>query len=90
LLAQRGYQPDAVIELVLTRDEFEVVTRRRVELGLQPAGLLEVMSIRYINYQRAVEPLRGYYRVRGLYSTVSGSGTAEDVAARLIAAASGG
>jgi len=90
LLAQHGHQPDAVIELVTSQDEFEVVTRREVELGLKPAGLLEVMSIRYAIYRREGEPLRDYYRARGLYSTVSGSGTPEDVAARLIAAASGG
>ncbi|WP_328419610.1 nucleoside monophosphate kinase [Micromonospora sp. NBC_00389] len=98
LLAQSGHVPDTVIELVLTEDELGLTVRRRVErqIELDPQRaerrqeLLLMHSHYQEDYQKQVEPLRAYYRTRGMLRTTSGFGDYEDVAARLIPIASDG
>ncbi|MET7709040.1 nucleoside monophosphate kinase [Micromonospora sp. NPDC005413] len=92
LLAQSAHAPDTVIELVLTKDELDLTVRRRVErqLELAPqqaerrAELLLMYSHYQEEYQEQVEPLRAYYRTRGMLWTTSGSGDYEDIAAKLL------
>ena len=98
LLAQSGHVPDTVIELVLAEDQLRLAVHRRVERQLEGdpqqaerrQELLLLHSHSQENYQEQVEPLRAYYRTRGLLQTVSGFGDYEDVAARLIPIASDG
>lgn len=89
-LAQHGHQPDAMIELVLTEDEYRFVMRRRTELDPQQAERQQKIMLRHSLYQGRGEPLRAYYQARGMFQTTSGFGDYEDVAARLIAIVSGG
>lgn len=89
-LERRGHQPDAVIELVLTDDEYGIVVRRRLELDPEPAEQEQEIMLRHSLYQERAEPLRAYYQARGILQTTSGFGDYEDVATRLIAIVSGG
>ncbi|MEU8284945.1 nucleoside monophosphate kinase [Micromonospora sp. NPDC048905] len=92
LLAQSGHAPDTVIELVLTKDELDLMARRRIErrieLDPQQAGRGDELLLMYShyqeNYQEQIEPLRAYYRTRGMLWTASGSGGYEDMAATLL------
>ncbi|MFG1915573.1 nucleoside monophosphate kinase [Micromonospora sp. NPDC048898] len=92
LLAQSGHAPDTVIELVLTKDELDFMVRRRIErqIELDPQQaergneLLLMHSHYQENYQEQIEPLRDYYRTRGMLWTASGSGDHEDMAAKLL------
>ncbi len=97
LLAQSGHVPDTVIELVLTENELGPTVRRRVErqIELDPKQaerrqeLLLLYSHYQEDYQERVEPLRAYYRTRGVLRTTSGLGDYEEVAARLLPIAAG-
>ncbi|MGW5578830.1 nucleoside monophosphate kinase [Micromonospora chokoriensis] len=96
LLTQSGHVPDAVVELVLTEDQLRPAVHRRVErrMELDPGQaerrdeLLLMYTHSQENHQEQIEPLRAYYRTRGLWRTVSGFGDCDDVAARLIPVAS--
>lgn len=92
LLTQSGHVPDAVIEIVLSEDQFSLAAHRRVErrieLDPQQAERRQELLFMYThsqeNHQEQSEPLRAYYRTRGLLQTVSGFGDVEAVAVRLV------
>ncbi|MBF5028439.1 nucleoside monophosphate kinase [Micromonospora sp. ANENR4] len=98
LLARGGHVPDTVIELVLTDDQLHLAIQRRVErrmeldpqVAVRRRQLLRTYANAQENHQAQIEPLRAYYRARGLLRTVSGFGDFEDVAARMIPIASQG
>ncbi|MEV6515107.1 nucleoside monophosphate kinase [Micromonospora chalcea] len=98
LLTRNGHVPDTAIELVLAEDQLHLAVQRRVErrveLDPQVAVRRQELLLTYAhaqeNHQAQMEPLRAYYRARGLLQTVSGFGDIEDVAARLIPIASQG
>ncbi|MGI5184677.1 nucleoside monophosphate kinase [Dactylosporangium sp. CA-152071] len=89
-LTRRGHQPDVVIELVLTEDEYGFVMRRWMELDPQQAERQQEIMLLHSLYQERAEPLRACYQARGMFQTTSGFGDYEDVAARLITIVSGG
>jgi adenylate kinase len=88
-LAQRGHEPGAVIELVLSEDEYGLVLRRRMELDPQVGERREALLLMRSRYKERVAPLRAYYEARGVFRTASGFGEPEDVVARLIETMSG-
>ncbi|MDW3845792.1 nucleoside monophosphate kinase [Micromonospora sp. BRA006-A] len=96
LLTGSGHVPDTVIELVLTEDQLRLAVQRRaerrIELDPEVAVRRQELLLMYThsqeNHQAQIEPLRAYYRARGLLQTVSGFGDLADVAARLIPLAS--
>ena len=98
LLTRSGHVPDTVIELVLAEDQLHLAVQRRVErrmeldprVAVRRQELLLTYAHAQENHQAQMEPLRAYYRGRGLLQTVSGFGELQDVAARMIPIASQG
>jgi adenylate kinase family enzyme len=89
-LAQRGHQPDMVIEPVLTEDEYDRVMRWHIDLDPRRARWLCGALRMHSSYQERVKPLRAYYQARGMLRTTSGFGDSREVAARLTAIVTGG
>jgi adenylate kinase len=84
LLEERGTPLDAVVEIVV---DSEQVVQRLLSRGQGRADDTEaVIRHRLEVYQAETAPLVGYYRDRGLLTTVDGVGSVDDVSARIVAA----
>ena len=84
LLEERRTPLDAVVEIVV---DSEQVVQRLLSRGQGRADDTEaVIRHRLEVYQAETAPLVGYYRDRGLLTTVDGVGSVDDVSARIVAA----
>jgi adenylate kinase len=86
LLVQRGVALDAVVELVVDRDE---ITGRLLERARQQGradDTAEVIAARFDVYDAETAPVVAVYRERGLLRVVDGLGAVPDVTARVLAA----
>ena len=85
-LASRGESLDAVIELVVPREEsIARITQRAVEQG-RTDDTEEVIANRLAIYERETAPILDVYRDHGLVVAIDGVGTLDEVTARIFAA----
>lgn len=88
-LAGRGEQRDAVIELVVPREEsIERLTLRAAEQG-RADDTEEAIANRLAIYERETAPILDVYRERGIAVEIDGVGTLDEITDRLIAALEG-
>lgn len=84
LLADRNAPLDVVVEIVVDPEQ---VVQRLLARGQGRADDTEaVIRHRLEVYQAETAPLVGYYRERGLLTTVDGVGSVHDVSAHILAA----
>ncbi len=85
-LSGRGEAIDAVIELVVPRDEsIDRLTRRAFEQG-RTDDTEEVIANRLAIYERETAPILEVYRDRGTVDEIDGVGSLEEITDRIIAA----
>lgn len=85
-LSGRGEAIDAVIELVVPRDEsIDRLTRRAFEQG-RTDDTEEVIANRLAIYERETAPILEVYRERGTVDEIDGVGSLEEITDRIIAA----
>jgi adenylate kinase len=85
-LEGRGETLDAVIELSVPREEsIARLTRRAKEQG-RTDDTEEVIANRLAIYERETAPILGVYRTRGIVDEIDGTGTLDEVTARIIGA----
>ncbi|WP_136708486.1 adenylate kinase [Agromyces sp. H66] len=85
-LEPRGEALDAVIELVVPREEsIARITQRAEEQG-RTDDTEEVIANRLAIYERETAPILDVYRARGIVDEVDGVGTLEEVTDRIFAA----
>ena len=85
-LASRGESLDAVIELVVPREEsIARITQRAVEQG-RTDDTEEVIANRLAIYERETAPILDVYREHGLVVEIDGVGTLDEVTGRIFAA----
>ena len=85
-LASRGESLDAVIELVVPRDEsIARITQRAAEQG-RTDDTEEVIANRLAIYERETAPILHVYRDHGLVVEIDGVGTLDEVTARIFEA----
>lgn len=88
-LAGRGEQLDAVIELVVPREEsIERLTLRAADQG-RADDTEEAIANRLAIYERETAPILDVYRERGIAVEIDGVGTLDEITDRLIAALEG-
>ncbi len=88
-LRGRGEKLDAVIELVVPRDEsMERLTRRAQEQG-RTDDTDQVIANRLAIYERETAPILDVYRERGIVEEIDGVGTLDEITDRVIAALEG-
>jgi adenylate kinase len=85
LLAERGYELDAVLELTADRAELLARLARRAQLEGRADDTAEVIEKRLAIYAQQTQPLTDRYRDRGLLVTVDGIGDVDEVTERLVA-----
>jgi adenylate kinase len=84
-LEGRDEELDAVIELVVPREEsIERLSRRAKEQG-RTDDTEEVIANRLAIYERETAPILGVYHSRGIVDEVDGVGTLDEVTERVIA-----
>ncbi|GAA4373902.1 adenylate kinase [Agromyces bauzanensis] len=85
-LEPRGEALDAVIELVVPREEsIARITQRAAQQG-RSDDTEEVIANRLDIYERETAPILDVYRARGIVDEVDGVGTLEEVTDRIFAA----
>ena len=85
-LASRGESLDAVIELVVPREEsIARITQRAVEQG-RTDDTEQVIANRLAIYERETAPILDVYREHGLVVEIDGVGTLDEVTGRIFAA----
>ncbi|AZS35866.1 Adenylate kinase [Microbacterium lemovicicum] len=85
-LASRDEQLDAVLELVVPRDEsISRLTRRAQEQG-RTDDTEEVIANRLAIYERETAPILEVYSARGVVDTIDGVGTLDEITDRIVAA----
>lgn len=85
-LGGRGEELDAVIELVVPREEsIERLTLRAAEQG-RTDDTEEVIANRLAIYERETAPILDVYRERGVAVEIDGVGSLDEITDRLIAA----
>ena len=85
-LGSRGESLDAVIELVVPRDEsIARITQRAIDQG-RTDDTEEVIANRLAIYERETAPILEVYRGRGIVEQIDGVGTLDEVTARIFAA----
>ncbi|MFK4728663.1 adenylate kinase [Agromyces mediolanus] len=85
-LEPRGEKLDAVIELVVPREEsISRLRQRAVEQG-RTDDTEEVIENRLAIYERETAPILDVYRARGIVVRIDGVGTLDEVTARIFAA----
>ena len=88
-LAARGDELDAVIELVVPRDEsIERLTLRAQEQG-RTDDTEQVIANRLAIYERETAPILDVYRERGIALEIDGVGSLDEITDRVIAALEG-
>jgi adenylate kinase len=86
VLAVRGHELDAVLELTADRGELLARLERRALLEGRTDDTGEVIEKRLAIYAEQTQPLTDGYRERGLLVTVDGIGDVDEVTERLVAA----
>ena len=82
-LTSRGEALDAVIELIVPRDEsISRLRRRAIEQG-RTDDTEEVIANRLSIYERETAPILGVYRDRGVVAEIDGVGSLDEVTARI-------
>lgn len=85
-LGARGEALDAVIELVVPREEsIARITQRAAEQG-RSDDTEEIIANRLAIYERETAPILDVYRERGIVDEIDGVGSLEEVTARIFAA----
>jgi adenylate kinase len=85
-LAARGEELDAVIQLEVPRDEsIARLTLRAQEQG-RTDDTEEVIANRLAIYERETAPILDVYRERGIVDEIDGTGSLDEITARVIAA----
>jgi adenylate kinase len=85
-LEGRDEQLDAVIELVVPRDEsISRISLRAAEQG-RSDDTEEVIANRLAIYERETAPILEVYRTRGIVDRIDGVGSLDEITARIIAA----
>ncbi|SFR94480.1 adenylate kinase [Microbacterium sp. cf046] len=85
-LTGRGEELDAVIELVVPREEsIERLTQRAAEQG-RADDTEQVIANRLAIYERETAPILDVYRGRGIVDEIDGVGTLDEITDRVIAA----
>ena len=88
-LSDRGEELDAVIELVVPRDEsIERLTLRAQEQG-RTDDTEQVIANRLAIYERETAPILDVYRERGIALEIDGVGSLDEITDRVIAALEG-
>lgn len=85
LLADKGLELDAVIELTADTDTLvgRILNRARESGGARPDDTEEVVRNRLAVYRKQTEPLADYYKNHGLLRTVDGLVPIDDVSAQI-------
>ena len=82
-LTSRGESLDAVIELIVPREEsISRLRRRAIEQG-RTDDTEEVIANRLSIYERETAPILGVYRDRGVVAEIDGVGSLDEVTARI-------
>lgn len=85
-LEGRDEQLDAVIELVVPREEsIERIARRAAEQG-RSDDTEEVIANRLAIYERETAPILEVYRTRAIVDQIDGVGSLDEITSRIIAA----
>ncbi|KAF2414798.1 adenylate kinase [Microbacterium sp. B35-04] len=85
-LEGRDEQLDAIIELVVPRDEsIARISLRAAEQG-RSDDTEEVIANRLAIYERETAPILEVYRTRGIVDRIDGVGSLDEITARIIAA----
>ena len=84
-LEGRGEELDAVIELVVPREESIARLSRRAKEQGRTDDTEEVIANRLAIYERETAPILGVYHARGIVDEVDGVGTLDEVTERVIA-----
>jgi adenylate kinase len=85
-LEGRDEQLDAVIELVVPREEsIERIARRAAEQG-RSDDTEEVIANRLAIYERETAPILEVYRTRAIVDRIDGVGSLDEITSRIIAA----
>ena len=85
-LGSRGESLDAVIELVVPRDEsIARIMQRAIDQG-RTDDTEDVIANRLAIYERETAPILEVYRGRGIVEQIDGVGTLDEVTARIFAA----
>lgn len=85
-LRSRGESLDAVIELIVPRDEsVRRLHQRAVEQGRND-DTEEIIANRLAIYERETAPILGVYRDRGIVAEIDGVGSLDEVTGRIFAA----
>ena len=85
-LAARHDELDAVIELVVPREESIARLSLRAEEQGRTDDTEEVISNRLAIYERETAPILGVYRDRGIVDEIDGIGTLDEITERVLAA----
>ncbi len=83
VLGEEGIGIDTVISLEVDDDEILARISRRQELEKRKDDSLEVARNRLEVYRRETEPLKEYYRSRGMLSEIDGVGEIDEVFRRI-------
>jgi adenylate kinase len=85
-LAARGEELDAVIQLEVPRDESIARLTQRAEEQGRTDDTEEVIANRLAIYERETAPILDVYSERGIVDEIDGTGSLDEVTARVIAA----
>ncbi|QJC22292.1 adenylate kinase [Arcanobacterium buesumense] len=86
MLADKGEQIDAMIEISIADEEVSHRLLKRAEIEGRADDTPDVIAHRVAVYHEATEPIVGAYRNRNKLITVDGMGTIEEVRARIVSA----
>jgi len=86
MLAQRGLEVDAIVELTLPEPLIVERLLKRAELEGREDDTEPVIIKRLAVYREQTEPIAAVYRQRGGLLTVDGVGTVDEVGERVLAA----
>lgn len=82
-LESNGQSLDVVLELRVSEDSVLARLRQRALVESRPDDEMQTAIERLRHYRELTAPLLGYYSQRGLLRTIDGSGTPDEVFARI-------
>jgi len=88
LLAERGIELDAVVSIEVPDEMVIERLLKRAEIEGRSDDNRETIAKRLKVYYEQTEPLKSYYRYKGILKTVDGVGTIDEVFSRIVEALS--
>lgn len=85
MLAERGQKVDAVVGLEVPEAELQERMLKRAQISGRADDNPATIARRLEVYRAQTEPLKAYYQARNAYNPIEGSGSIDDIFARIAA-----